>query len=137
MFENNVHLLGRLTADPELKTTGNGIVVCNFTVAVNRPVAKGEHPEADFVRCVAWKQSAELLEKYFNKGDRVGVEGRIQVRNYETTSGEKRNATEVVVDRISFIEKKGESTAKVTHESTPANAVPPASFSDDDDELPI
>lgn len=137
MFENNVHLLGRLTADPELKTTGNGIVVCNFTVAVNRPVAKGEHPETDFVRCVAWKQSAELLAKYFSKGDRVGVEGRIQVRNYETTSGEKRSATEVVADRISFIEKKGESTAKVAHEFTPANAVPPASFSDDDDELPI
>ena len=67
MFENSVHLMGRLTADPELKTFGDGAVVCNFTVAINRPVAKGEHPEADFVRCVAWRQTAELLEKYFGK----------------------------------------------------------------------
>ena len=61
MFENSVHLMGRLTADPELKTFGDGAVVCNFTVAINRPVTKGEHPEADFVRCVAWRQTAELL----------------------------------------------------------------------------
>lgn len=133
MFENSVHLMGRLTADPELKTFGDGVVVCNFTVAINRPVAKGEHPEADFVRCVAWRQTAELLEKYFGKGDRVGIEGRIQVRNYETKDGEKRTATEVQVERIAFIEKKGESTA-VTTSSAPT---PPGSFMEDDDELPI
>ena len=133
MFENSVHLMGRLTADPELKTFGDGAVVCNFTVAINRPVTKGEHPEADFVRCVAWRQTAELLEKYFGKGDRVGIEGRIQVRNYETKDGEKRTATEVQVERIAFIEKKGESTA-VTKSSAPT---PPESFMEDDDELPI
>lgn len=133
MFENSVHLMGRLTADPELKTFGDGTVVCNFTVAINRPVAKGEHPEADFVRCVAWRQTAELLEKYFGKGDRVGIEGRIQVRSYETKDGEKRTATEVQVERIAFIEKKGESTA-VTTSSAPT---PPESFVEDDDELPI
>lgn len=133
MFENSVHLMGRLTADPELKTFGDGAVVCNFTVAINRPVAKGEHPEADFVRCVAWRQTAELLEKYFGKGDRVGIEGRIQVRNYETKDGEKRTATEVQVERIAFIEKKGEATA-VTTSSAPT---PPESFMEDDDELPI
>lgn len=133
MFENSVHLMGRLTADPELKTFGDGVVVCNFTVAINRPVAKGEHPEADFVRCVAWRQTAELLEKYFGKGDRVGIEGRIQVRNYETKDGEKRTTTEVQVERIAFIEKKGESTA-VTTSSAPT---PPESFMEDDDELPI
>ena len=133
MFENSVHLMGRLTADTELKTFGDGVVVCNFTVAINRPVAKGEHPEADFVRCVAWRQTAELLEKYFGKGDRVGIEGRIQVRNYETKDGEKRTATEVQVERIAFIEKKGESTA-VTTSSAPT---PPESFMEDDDELPI
>ena len=133
MFENSVHLMGRLTADPELKTFGDGAVVCNFTVAINRPVTKGEHPEADFVRCVAWRQTAELLEKYFVKGDRVGIEGRIQVRNYETKDGEKRTATEVQVERIAFIEKKDESTA-VTTSSAPT---PPESFMEDDDELPI
>lgn len=133
MFENSVHLMGRLTADPELKTFGDGAVVCNFTVAINRPVAKGEHPEADFVRCVAWRQTAELLEKYFGKGDRVGIEGRIQVRNYKTTDGDKRTATEVQVERIAFIEKKGESTA-VTTSFAPT---PPESFMEDDDELPI
>ena len=133
MFENSVHLMGRLTADPELKTFGDGVVVCNFTVAINRPVAKGEHPEADFVRCVAWRQTAELLEKYFGKGDRVGIEGRIQVRNYETKDGEKRTATEVQVEPIAFIEKKGQSTA-VTTSSAPTS---PESFMEDDDELPI
>lgn len=133
MFENNVHLLGRLTADPEVKTVGNDIKVCHFTVAVNRPAKKGEHPETDFINCTAWRQSAELLENYFAKGDRIGVEGALRVDKYETKQGEKRNRVEVQADRIVFIEKKGEPTAA----TKPAKTIVPSDFADDDDDLPI
>ena len=80
---NKVILVGRLTRDPELKTTPNGVSVCSFTIAVNRRFrnAQGEY-EADFINCVAWRQSAELLGKYFSKGRMVGIVGSIQTRNY-------------------------------------------------------
>lgn len=134
MFENNVHLLGRLTADPEVRTVGDGETkLCHFTVAINRPVRKGEHPETDFINCTAWRQTAELLENYFTKGDRIGVEGSLRVDKYETKQGEKRNRVEVQVERIAFIEKKGESTAT----TKPAKTIVPSDFADDDDDLPI
>lgn len=131
MFENNVHLLGRLTADPEVKQTNSGMAVANFTVAINRVVKKDAHPEADFIRCVAWDKTASVVEQYFGKGDRIGVEGRIQTRNYEDKDGNKRNVVEVVADRIAFIEKKGESAAKTVSAPTIDEDY------DDDDELPV
>lgn len=130
MFENSVHLMGRLTADPEIKTAGEN-QVSNFTVAINRPGKKDAHPEADFVRCVAWNKDADFLEKYFGKGDRIGIEGRLQVRNYDDKDGNKRSATEVVVSRLAFIEKKGTPSAQT---STPVDT---ADYDDGDDELPI
>ena len=99
---NKVQLVGRLTRDPELRTTGNGVSVCSFTVAVNRRFrnAQGEY-EADFINCVAWRQSAELLAKYFAKGRMVGLVGSIQTRNYEK-DGQRVYVTEVVADEVSF-----------------------------------
>ena len=112
---NKVQLVGRLTRDPELRTTGNGVSVCSFTVAVNRrfPNAQGEY-EADFINCVAWRQSAEFLAKYFAKGRMVGLVGSIQTRNYER-DGQRVYVTEVSVDEVEFVESKNASAASTAN----------------------
>ncbi len=106
---NKVQLVGRLTRDPELRTTANGVSVCSFTVAVNRRFrnAQGEY-EADFINCVAWRQSAELLAKYFTKGRMVGLVGSIQTRNYEK-DGQRVYVTEVSVEEVHFVESRNAS----------------------------
>lgn len=101
---NKVLLLGRLTADPELRQTQNNISVASFTVAVNRPFVKGAERQADFIDCVAWRNTAEFVCKYFNKGKPILVEGRLQVRSYEDKQGIKRRATDVVCDNVNFVE---------------------------------
>ena len=107
---NKAILVGRLTADPELRTTQSGVSVCSFTVAVDRRFSgNGGERQADFISCVAWRQSAEFIAKYFNKGKLIGVEGSIQTRNYEDRQGNKLTAVEVIVDNASFIGSKAES----------------------------
>lgn len=103
---NKVILVGRLTADPELRQTQSGISVTSFTVACNRSYSSGGERQADFINCVAWRQSAEFISKYFRKGNAIGVEGSIQTRKYTDKSGNNRVAVEVVVDNASFIESK-------------------------------
>ena len=106
---NNVVLMGRLTAAPELKTTQSGISTVRFSVAVERRYNKqGEERQTDFVDCVAWRQTAEFVSKYFNKGSMIAVVGSIQTRNYEDKNGNKRKAVEVQVDNVSFCGSKGE-----------------------------
>ena len=104
---NKVILVGRLVKDPEVKTTQSQISVCSFTIAVDRKfkAANGER-QSDFISCVAWRQQAELLGKYFQKGSRVGVIGNIQTRNYDDANGKKVYVTEVIVDEIEFVESK-------------------------------
>jgi single-strand DNA-binding protein len=104
---NTAILMGRLTAEPELKSTPSGLMVCSFTLAVERS-AKGKdgNRQTDFIRCVAWRERAEFLEKYFSKGSMVAVQGSIQVRSYEDKHGNKREAVEVVVDQLSFTGEK-------------------------------
>jgi single-strand DNA-binding protein len=104
---NIVILTGRLTRDPELRTTSNQTPVCSFTVAVDRQFknASGER-EADFIRCVAWRQTAEFVNKYFTKGSKINLSGNIQTRSYDDKEGNKRDATEVVVDNVEFGESK-------------------------------
>ncbi len=106
---NEVILVGRLVADPEMKSTQSGIAVVSFTVAVNRSYknASGGY-DADFINCVAWRNQAEFLSKYFGKGDKIGIIGSIQTRSYEDRAGMKRYATEVVADKIRFIDSKSE-----------------------------
>jgi len=100
---NTAIIMGRLTADPELKSTGSGISVCSFTVAVDRRFkGQNEERQTDFIRCVVWRQSADFLARYFKKGSMVAVTGSIQVRNYEDKNGNKREAVELVADQISF-----------------------------------
>lgn len=104
---NKAILVGRLTADPELKTTPSGVSVCSFSVAVNRRFAdsNGER-KADFINCVAWRQTAEFICNYFAKGRMIGLVGSIQTRDWTDNEGRKRYATEVVVDEAYFTESK-------------------------------
>ncbi len=106
---NKVILAGRLTSDPELKTTTSGISVTSFTVAVNRRFAKqGDAVQADFINCVAWRQQAEFITKYFRKGSSICIVGNIQTRTWNDQQGVKRYATEVIVDEANFVDSKSE-----------------------------
>lgn len=96
---NKVILLGRLTADPELRSTQNGTSVTQFTLAVDRNYQK---EQTDFINCVAWKKIAEFISRNFSKGRMIAVEGSLQTRNYEDKQGNKRTATEVIVSNASF-----------------------------------
>jgi len=101
---NRVILIGRLTRDPELKYTPNGTAVATFSLAVNRRFNKDE---TDFIDIVVWRQSAEFVANYGSKGRLAAVEGRLQVRNYETKEGQKRKVAEVVADDVRFLDKSG------------------------------
>lgn len=104
---NKAILIGRLTADPELKQTSTGTYVLNFQIAVDRRFKSqdGER-KADFITIVCWRQQAEFVSKYFHKGDPIGIEGSIQTRNYEDRQGNKRTAVEVAADNVFFVGSK-------------------------------
>ena len=122
---NLVVLTGRLTADPELKTTANGLSVTTFSIAVDRRYRSGEERQTDFINIVAWRQSAEFITKYFKKGSLIGIEGSIQTRRYQDKNGNNRTAFEVVVNNVQFVESKRDSGA-------PMGDSVPASFSNAD-----
>ena len=106
---NNVVLMGRLVATPELRNTQTGVAVTSFTLAVERSFARaGEQRQADFINCVAWRNSAEFISRYFQKGSMLAITGSLQTRNYEDKNGNKRTATEVIVDQASFCGSKAE-----------------------------
>ncbi|WP_277679803.1 single-stranded DNA-binding protein [Gracilibacillus dipsosauri] len=107
---NRVVLVGRLTRDPELRYTPNGVAVANFTVACNRPFSGQDgNREADFINCVVWRRPAENLANYMKKGSLIGVDGRIQTRSYDNQEGRRVFVTEVVADNIQFLESRGSS----------------------------
>lgn len=109
---NSVIIMGRLTSTPELKTTSGGLSVTSFTVAVDRRFQKqGEEKQTDFLNVVAWRQTADFVCKYFNKGSMIAVQGELQTRNYEDKNGNKRVATEIVADNVSFCGGKKDSAA--------------------------
>jgi len=114
---NRVILVGRITKDPELKVTQSNIPVVTFTLAVNRQFASenGER-EADFIQCVVWRKQAENMQKYVSKGSLLGVEGRVQTRQYEADNG-MRYVTEIVCDNVQFLETKKQDLQEV-HEDT-------------------
>ena len=156
---NRVILGGRLTADPELKTTGTGVSVTSFTIAVNRRFSgkNSEEAQADFINCTAWRQQAELITRYFRKGSSICVVGSIQTRSWTDNNGAKRYATDVVVDEVNFVDSKSENPvssqggySSVSSQpyipesySAPAYASPASSETPklevitDDDELPF
>jgi len=132
---NKAILVGRLTKDPELKTTGSGVNVCSFTIAVNRRFRNAEgNYDADFINCVAWRQQAEFLSRFFSKGRMVGVVGSIQTRNYER-DGQRVYVTEVVADEISFVDSKSQNDGPA--QSTPAASANTNSFGADDGFIPM
>jgi len=102
---NKVILIGNMTADPELKQTASGVSVCSFTIAVNRRFAKAEQGQqnVDFINIVTWRQSAEFVSRYFKKGNPILICGQIQTRTWTDNQGQKRYATEVVADEVSFV----------------------------------
>lgn len=100
---NVVAIMGRLVADPELRTTQNGTNVCSFRIACDRNfVQQGQERQADFIDIVAWRQSADFICKYFSKGSLIAVEGSLQTRQYQDKQGNKRTAVEVVANSVSF-----------------------------------
>lgn len=100
---NRVALIGRLTKDPELRTTQSGTSVCSFNLAVNRRVQTSGQPDADFISCVAWGKSADNMTTYLHKGSLIGVEGRIQTSSYDNKKGERVYKTHVVAENIQFL----------------------------------
>ena len=109
---NIVALTGRLTADPELRTTPSGVYTCSFSIAVDRSfVRAGEERKADFINIVAWRSTAEFICKYFAKGAMIALTGSIQTRNYEDKNGNKRTAFEIVASDVSFCGGKNDGKA--------------------------
>ena len=102
---NKVILIGNMTADPELKQTTSGTSVCSFSIAVNRRFAKADQGQqnVDFINIVTWRQSAEFVSRYFKKGNPILVCGQLQTRTWTDNQGQKRYATEVVADEVSFV----------------------------------
>lgn len=103
---NSCVLIGRTTKDIELRRTGNGTAVASFTLAINRDFKTQDGQDADFIQCVAWKKTAELLEQYVHKGDRIALNGSIRTRNYEDSHGRTVYVTEVLVNHVEFLETK-------------------------------
>ena len=109
---NSVCLMGRLTGDPELKTTQSGVSVTSFSVAVDRAYrSKDQERQTDFINCVAWRNTAEFISRYFRKGQRIALQGSLQSRKYTANDGSQRTVFEVVVDNAFFCESKGGNAA--------------------------
>ena len=142
---NCVTLMGRLVADPELRTTTTGKSVCAFTIAVERSFAKpGEQRQADFINIVAWESSANFVTRYFSKGSMIAIRGEIQTRNYEDKNGNKRTAFEVIAREVSFCGSKADTGSVAPAAAAPAQApayqtAVPSDFEeiDDDEDLPF
>lgn len=109
---NNVQLIGRLTADPELRHTQSGTACTRFNIAVDRRVKQGEEKQADFITIVAWQQRAEFICKYFTKGQKIALTGSIRAGSYTGSDGNKRYTFEVWAENVEFCESKGEKAQK-------------------------
>lgn len=140
---NTVALTGRLTYEPELKATQSGVLVIRFQVAVDRNYqAQGQERQADFIDCIAWRQTAEFISRYFHRGDMIGIEGGIQTSNFTDKDGNKRKSVDVVANNVSFCGSKQQSNSKPN-----MNVAPPTYASadnsdfeeivDEDDGLPF
>lgn len=148
---NKVIIGGRLTADPELKSTQSGLSVTTFTVAVNRRFGgKGDEQQADFFNVTAWRQTAEFICKHFRKASSICVMGSLQTRSWTDQNGQKRYATEIVADEAYFVDAKAEMPAAPAHQTAPAQSYIPDAYTQpipqsapnmqvlsEDDELPF
>lgn len=127
---NKAVIMGRLVRDPELKHTQKGKAYTSLCLAVERNYSRnGEQRQTDFIDCEAWKQTAEFICKYFRKGQMIGLEGSIQTRNYTDQDGNKRYATEVLAENVSFCESKKSESHSQPSPSAPAAAAPSPGYS--------
>lgn len=135
---NKVQLIGRFTSDPEVKYTGQDgkTAVAHFLLAVDRRYKKEGDAEADFPRCVSFGKTAEFVEKYFRKGMKIGISGRLQTGSYEK-DGQKHFTTDVIVEECEFVEKKGQETATDKKEADKPNLDGFMNIPDEADELPF
>lgn len=131
---NKILLIGRITADPELKKTASDISVTSFNVAVNRPKNKDGEQIADFIPVVAWRGTAEFITKYFSKGSAIFVEGTLQTRSFDDKDGNKRKVYEVLANNVDFVESKKDDQQASEAPTTFADY---AEISEDSDELPF
>lgn len=128
---NTVILIGRLTRDPELRYTPSGAAVCSFSLAVDRPFTNQQgQRETDFVDIVVWRQEAERVAQHLRKGRLAAVQGRLQIRSYETQDGQRRKVAEVVADRVRFLDRP-------RREEAPSGQSDEPEFGDEDQEVPF
>lgn len=130
---NKVILIGRLTRDPELRTTPSGTATTAFSVAVDRNFVNQQtgQREADFINCVAWRKQAENISRYCSKGTQVAVEGRIQTRNYDAQDGTKRYVTEVICDNVTFLGSKNSSKDDSSFDGEPSPDIETTNLDED------
>jgi single-strand DNA-binding protein len=142
---NRVVLVGRLTKDPELSYTPNGIAVAKFTIAVNRPFTnqQGER-EADFINVVVWRKQAENVANFLKKGSLAGVDGRLQTRSYDNNEGKRVYVTEVMAESVQFLEPKNSNQGNRSNQQSNSNSNDPDPFANagqpvdvSDDDLPF
>lgn len=122
---NSIIIMGRLVADPIMRQTGNGIAVCSFRIACDRPVREGEEKKADFIDCVAWRKTGEFVNNYFAKGKPILISGRLQIRDWKDKDGNARKTAEVIVNEANFC--GGDKVEKKASEVPP---VAPGEFAD-------
>lgn len=129
---NKVIIGGRITADPELKTTPSGISVTSFSVAVNRRFGgkNGEEQQADFFNVTAWRQTAEFITRYFRKASSICIEGSLQTRNWTDQNGQKHYVTEIVADNAYFVDSRSEAPASISQGAqNPTSSYVPEGYS--------
>ena len=142
---NKAILIGRLVADPEMKTTPQGISVATMRIAVDRPFSKTAEKKSDFINITCWRQQAEFVCRYFSKGRLIGIDGSIQTRDYTDKEGNKRYAFEVVAERVFFVESKGSTQSgemmpagsPIEQTSYQSGSVGDFEVVDNDDDLPF
>ena len=133
---NVVVIMGRLTKSPELRTTNNGISVTSFSVAVNRNYSKDGNNQTDFINCVAWRNNAEFITKYFGKGQMIAIKGSLQQRTFTDKDGNKRTTYDVVVESVDFCGSKEEvKEPDVDYQNTDVGELEEISM--DDKDLPF
>lgn len=129
---NVVVIMGRLTANPELRTTNSGVSVSSFTVAVDRAYQSGGEKQADFINCVAWRNNADFITKYFTKGQMIAIRGTLQQRSYEDKNGNKRTTYDVVVDQAQFCGSKQEKEPDIDYSNVDTSSFEEITMAEDD-----
>lgn len=136
---NHIVIMGRLTRDPEIRHTSSGTAVANFTLAVDRDFSgkDGGEKETDFIDCVAWRNTADFISKYFTKGRMAVVSGRLQVRKWQNKDGENRYSTEVVAEHVYFGDSKKETSGNGYEPQYESGGNDFAEIEEDDGDLPF